>query len=258
MITHLIIGIVQGIVEWIPVSSEGILVIIFRCCTSIGWQEAISIALLLHFGTAVSSVIYFRKEIVEMLKFRDWTQGTQKHLLSAIIISTFFTGISGIPIYITLTDMPSAYGYYLMIAIGVLIIITGVVQIRQITKTGKSIADLNIYEIIIFGLIQGLSILPGLSRSALTISFLLSRKLNVEESLRLSYLVSIPVSVGGGMLGLIGLGVSNVGINHIVGILAAFIVGLATIGLLMNVLKKIPMGIVAMLTGVIVIVSTLV
>ena len=110
MASSILIGLIQGIVEWIPVSSEGILVIIFDCCTDVGFAEAVAIALLLHFGTGVASVIYFHKDIFEIVKVRDWTTGSQKNLLSAVIISSFFTGMIGIPIYLAMTSIPESLG----------------------------------------------------------------------------------------------------------------------------------------------------
>tara|TARA_B100001559_G_scaffold315787_1_gene318254 strand:+ start:3358 stop:4134 length:777 start_codon:yes stop_codon:yes gene_type:complete len=254
--SSILIGLIQGVVEWIPVSSEGILVILFDCCTEIGFSEGIAIALLLHFGTGVASTMYFSKDIIEILKVRDWTTGSQKNLLSAIIISSFFTGIIGIPIYLAMTSIPEHLGKYLMILIGILIIITGLVQIRQVSKVGRSIDDIKVFEMSLLGIVQGFSILPGLSRSALTLSFLIGREVKVEDALKLSYLISIPVSFGGGLLGLFALGVFSLELSHIVGIFTAFLAGIITIGFLMRLLKNIPMGMVALATGVLVIGSS--
>tara|TARA_A100001037_G_scaffold306630_1_gene353459 strand:+ start:5690 stop:6466 length:777 start_codon:yes stop_codon:yes gene_type:complete len=254
--TNILIGLIQGIVEWIPVSSEGILVIIFECCTTIGFAEGVAIALLLHFGTGLASLLYFSKDIIEILKVRDWTTGNQKNLLAAILISSCFTGMIGIPIYLAMTSIPESLGKYVMILIGILIIVTGIVQIKQISRVGRSIDDLHILEMSLLGIVQGFSILPGLSRSALTLSFLIGREVKVEDALKLSYLISIPVSFGGGLIGLLTLGPSVLDISHLAGIVAAFFVGVLTIGFLMRLLKSIPMGLVALATGFLVIGSS--
>ena len=256
MASSILIGLIQGIVEWIAVRSEGILVIIFDCCTDVGFAEAVAIALLLHFGTGVASVIYFHKDIFEIVKVRDWTTGSQKNLLSAVIISSFFTGIIGIPIYLAMTSIPESLGKYLMILIGVLIIITGIVQIKQVSKIGRTINDLNVLEMSLLGIVQGFSILPGLSRSALTLSFLIGRQVKVEDALKLSYLISIPVSFGGGLLGLLALGLLSIDLQHLAGIFTAFVIGILTIGFLMKLLRNIPMGLVALATGILVIGSS--
>lgn len=257
MTSSILIGLIQGIVEWIPVSSEGILVIIFDCCTDIGFAEGLAIALLLHFGTGLSSLLYFSKDIVEILKFRDWTEGSQKNLLAAMVISSAFTGMVGIPIFLVLSSIPEHIGKYLMIGIGILIIVTGIVQIKQVSTIGRNISEIKVLEMVLLGIVQGFAILPGLSRSALTLSFLISRQVKVNDALKLSYLISIPVSFGGGLLGLLSLGINTINYTHLAGLLTAFLVGIITIGFLMRLLKNIPMGLVALSTGALVIVSSL-
>ena len=90
----------------------------------------------------------------------------------------------------------------------------------------------------------------------LGLDILIGSQVKVEDALKLSYLISIPVSFGGGLLGLLALGLLSIDLQLLAGIFTAFVIGILTIGFLMKLLRNIPMGLVALATGILVIGSS--
>jgi len=178
MWSYLILGIVQGITEWLPISSQGVVAILARF-TQIGINE-IDVAIFLHLGTACAVLFYFRHEWLKIIKLENPV------LLKFLIVTTIISLIIGFPLYhlIRLTTVGSA----LLFITGIGLLITAWLH-RTRRKRGWSFDKLAY----VVGLIQGLSVIPGFSRSGGTIFGLSLGKLNQTQILKISYLMSVPV-----------------------------------------------------------------
>ena len=175
---YIFLGILQGIFEWIPISSQGI--------TALASQyflkefHPIDVAIFLHLGTLLAVLIYFRKEWKEVLTLKD------KNLFYFLIIATFFSLIVGFPLYKSVKEITIGAG--LLVVMGFGLLLTSFLQ-----KERKSF-NLNLNHLAIFsGFLQGLSVIPGLSRSGSTIFGLSLGKKNPSEILKISYMMSAPV-----------------------------------------------------------------
>lgn len=240
-IQALILGMVQGALEWLPVSSEGITSLVMINFFGKSLTEAVSIALWLHIGTLAAAVTYFRKEIWSMLKNLKSYQPTSDHetdrLTTFIITATIFTALVGAPIYFMGIEKFKLTGETATIFIGGLLIFTGMMMKLAGRRVSKRKEE-SFTDGLISGIAQGFSILPGISRSGFTTSVLLLRKHKPEKSLKLSFLISIPAVMGAQILLKMNRALT-LNSPMIAGALASFIVGYLTISTLLKIGKRI-------------------
>jgi undecaprenyl-diphosphatase len=177
MFDYFILGIIQGIVEWIPISSQGVVSLVSQLI--IKDFNPLEVALFLHSGTLLAAVIYFRKDWFDILKLKD------KILLRFLIISTIVSALIGFIFYHLIKDL--AVGSGLLIVTGF-----GLIFTAYFHKTKKTI-EINFNCLaIVAGFLQGLAVIPGFSRSGGTIFGLSLFGLPPEKILKISYLMSIP------------------------------------------------------------------
>ncbi len=241
----LVLGVVQGITEWLPISSEGINTLILLQFFQKPLAEAIQISIWLHTGTLLAALIYFRRDVVPLLRhlpqyLRELGAGSGTGLdamTTFLIVSTVLTGVVGTPlIFIGLSQEVIPAGLVTAI-IGVFLIITGVVLKYaprfQGTKTTPGIKDA-----IVLGVVQAFSVFPGLSRSGLTVAGLLFRGYDARQALRISFLMSIPVVLAA-EVGLVLINGVSFNLLAMSGIVTAFLFGLLTIGVLLRIAARI-------------------
>ncbi|MFP3909972.1 MAG: undecaprenyl-diphosphate phosphatase [Archaeoglobaceae archaeon] len=182
----IILSMVQGIAEWLPVSSEGLSVLVMLNLFGQNISQAITYAFFLHLGTALAVLIRFRREFIHML------QGSQ--LLKIVIITTASTALIAVPL-VSFIEMQVQNGRLMNLFIGFLLILTGVML--RIPGSGyKTTEQMSVTDMVLLGLAQGLAVLPGISRSGTTISFLMLRKMSEEQALKLSFIISVPAVLG--------------------------------------------------------------
>ncbi len=246
---QLILGVIQGITEWLPISSSGFIILTmtnFFGVTDIGFL--IHSALLLHLGTFFAALIYFRKDVgnlfTALFKYKYQDENTKK-TFKFLIIATIISGIIGLVLLKTLYSFESQIeftGKIITGFIGVLLLFTGVIQLKAGKQGLKTQREIKNSDSILLGAVQGISSLPGISRSGITVSTLLLRKFDDTTALKLSFLMSLPIV----LLGNIFLNFHDITMVYsgsaIYGLLASFIFGLITIHFLMKLSKKINFG----------------
>ena len=230
MLEQIILGIVQGIVEWLPVSSEGVLILIRTNFFPIeqGLEKTIREVLFLHLGTFLAALLYFRKDV--------WKVWENKKLFNFLLITTLISGILGyslLKLFINLEEDLVLSSKIITLIIGLLLLITAYLQIKVNKRGDREIKDLNNKDSWLLGLMQGLSALPGLSRSGLTVSTLLLRKFNSHDALKLSFLMSLPIVLAGNIV--LNLNSFSFSLELFVGLIFSFVFGLLTINLLLKI-----------------------
>lgn len=258
MLEQIILGIVQGITEWLPVSSEGVIVLIAKNFLKEGItiETVVKQALFLHLGTFLAALVYFRKDVLSLIKTlfnyksaKIETQKIFKFLLISFLISGFL-GFALLKIFIGLEDQISLSAKAITLLIGFLLLITAYLQIKAPKQGHRKSIDLKNTDSVLLGLIQGLAVLPGLSRSGLTVSTLLLRKFDDQDALKLSFLMSLPIVLAGNIiLNFNDLIFSN---DLIWGLIFSFIFGLLTIDLLLKIAKRINFGYFVLIFGLLV------
>ncbi len=230
-LTAIIAGLLQGIFEWLPISSQGNILGIFIWLGS-NPQEALRLAVMLHMGTVLAAIIYFRKEIKEILK---WKKKEEKELGKFVIIATFATIITAIPSYLLLEEFLGTSVALVVLLLAILLVITGLLQL---SKKIKGTGELNFKNAIFTGLGQGFSVLPGVSRSGTTTAVLLFTGFTPEKAFRVSFLMSIPAI----LLAEVGYGIIKGFLFDefaLIALVIAFVVGLISMDLLIKVARKI-------------------
>ncbi|NWF96664.1 MAG: undecaprenyl-diphosphate phosphatase [Candidatus Thorarchaeota archaeon] len=208
---QLLVAVIQGLVEWLPISSEGQVVLFLYSTGAVNYEDVISLAIWLHLGTTMAVVARYPRDIVSLVTLRD------RRLLRQLLIATAATAAVAIPLYFTLrTVVTAATGDLLNMLVGGLLIVTALMLylpgkrgVDMTTQTSEHEAsDKNM---LLAGLAQGFSVLPGLSRSGLTISALLMQRIDKNTAFRLSFIMSVPAVLG--ILGLevlLGHGVTSI------------------------------------------------
>ena len=245
MLEVIILGIVQGIAEWLPVSSEGMIFLIKTNFFGGGdFIDIARLALFLHLGTFLAALVYFRKEVAVLLRslinYNKAGENTKK-ILNFLIVSTLISGVLGLfllKVFESMEAMIIDSTRFITLMIGVLLLITAFLQFKA--KKGELEKDSSKIEKkdgIKLGIVQGFAALPGLSRSGLTVSALLLRKFNEETALKLSFLMSLPIVLGGNII----LNLNNFSFNSsmLVGLVFSFVFGLITIDILLKFARKV-------------------
>ena len=155
-------------------------------------SQALRLSIFIHTGTLLSATLYFRREIRDLLRLvaGDRSKPEDIRLLTFLFLATMLTGLVGLPLYLL---VKSAISEWLFIVLtGSALIATGLIQrVSQVSGTRET-RDLVPPDGLLTGLLQGLSALPGVSRSGMTLTALLVRGFKADEALRLSFILSIP------------------------------------------------------------------
>ena len=184
------LGMVQGLTEFLPVSSSGHLVI---SQYFLGVKEpGVTFEVLVHFGTLFSVIWVFWKDITNLfLGFSRQMQ--QRKLMALLAISIIPTGLMGVflgPFFKGLYENVTAVGFMLLV--------TGLILwlIERLPVGTKNIKKMGVSDALLISLAQGFAIIPGISRSGSTITAALARNLDMETAVRFSFLMSLPVIFG--------------------------------------------------------------
>jgi undecaprenyl-diphosphatase len=228
-----IIGVLQGVLEWLPVSSEGNITLFLVSVLGLDPSETLGLAIFLHLGTGLAALVYYRKESWDILI--GATEG-EKDMRSRLFVMTGLTGAVGLPIYVYL-KVSATVGEALLALTGLALIATGLMQKRAEVTGERDASSLSWPETMALGVLQGLAIIPGLSRSGITTSTMLLRGLRSDEAFKVSFIMSIPASFAAG-LGLMLIDGFQVTTGALVAIVVSAVVGYMTIGALIGFAKK--------------------
>ena len=269
MIEYIIIAILQGLFEWLPISSSGQVMIVSVNFFGIPPEQAFSLSIWMHLGTTFAVLLKLRKDYIQIIKsILPWkfeVDGIDTKKRNWLIYATIGTAITAIPLYflfkfVIIEGFDSTQGDMLTLVISGLLIITGIMLLTFRKKFGKkTLNTVSNRELIkdssISGLFQGIAILPGISRSGFTVSTILFEKYDQDQSLKLSFLMSVPVALASvGMDIIFGEG-SVFGTIDIFTILiitvVSFIVGYLSMELLLKIAQKINFSYFCILYGVI-------
>jgi len=269
MIEFIIIAILQGLVEWLPISSSGQVMIVSINIFGITPEEAFSLSIWLHLGTTLAVLLRFRTEYIRIIKSvvpnifevnevdikrRNW-----------LIIATIGTAVTGLPLYflfriVILDTFTATQGDILTLIISGLLIVTGLLLLKINKKYGlKTIESVPNKDVskdsFISGLFQGIAVLPGISRSGFSVSAILLENYEQKNALNLSFIMSVPVAIASIIVDIIFGEGSVFGIldplTIIVITLVSFITGYLSIEFLLRIAKRAKFGYFCIIYGII-------
>ncbi|MDE1870631.1 MAG: undecaprenyl-diphosphate phosphatase [Candidatus Micrarchaeota archaeon] len=271
LLYSVIIGVVQGISEWLPISSKTQVLVASNYLLNLNFQQAYTFGLFMEIGTILAAIIYFRKDIATLARVLLGSKSEEgRRLFKYVLVSTIATGIIGAPLYLVADSITG-------ISLGIPMMIIGLVLIgdalvirysKKIQSKGagtKKFKDLKMKDYILVGIAQGIAALPGVSRSGITTSTMLVMGVEPDEAFRLSFLIGIFAAIAAFGLTLVAsranvtTALASIGIvGLLVAIATATIISVFLIDFLVKVAGKskivyvtAALGIIAMASGVI-------
>lgn len=255
VVLALVVGILQGIFEWLPISSEGNITLYLTVVENVSPAVAVRLSLFLHAGTALSALAYYRGEVVSLLgTVPEWRLkrafDRERSELSFLVVATVASVLVGALAYFLLIDLASELAGGAFVAlIGGLLVVTGVLQ-RAVEGVGGRRATPDFLDAVLVGALQGIAILPGVSRSGTTASALLLRGHDGPSSFRLSFLLSIPAALGAGVLAVLDGGFPAIApMSALIALSTSAVVGYLTIDALMRLVERVSFWLVCVGLG---------
>jgi len=263
MLEHIIAGIIQGICEWLPVSSSGVVALVKKSFfnSPLSIEEMSRENLFLHFGTFLAAFFYLRAEVLlifkNIIKYPS-AKTEDKNLIKFLTISTMISGTLGLVLLKMITFLQMQLdltGKFATGVIGILLLITASIELKSKKNGHKKLENIKTSDSIILGIAQGFAVLPGLSRSGITIASLLLRKFDKTMAIKLSFLMSLPIVFAGNIL--LNFHEFKFSAKALVGLTASFLFGLLTMHILIKLSQKFNFGYFILFFGLLTLSSTL-
>jgi undecaprenyl-diphosphatase len=269
LIYSLIIGIIQGISEWLPISSKTQVIVSSSYLLKLSFQQAYTFGLFMEIGTIIAAVAYFRRDMIGIIRVLLGSKNeAHRKLLIYVVVVTLITGIIGAPLYLVADSLNG-------IAIGIPMLIVGLVLIadaalirysrkrREKGMNSRKLQNFTRRDYLLIGVAQGIAALPGVSRSGVTTSAMLLMNVEPDEAFRLSFFAGLFAAIGAFGLTLVttrsnvAAAVAEIGLPGLaVAIVASTVVSLFLIDFLVKVAGKSKiiyltsvLGIIAMASG---------
>jgi undecaprenyl-diphosphatase len=233
----IVLGILQGLTEFLPVSSSGHLVVL-QYLLGLG-QPMLAYDVLLHIGTLIAVVAYFRREVagmaVSLVAPARFPAGRRLvFMIVAASVPTAIIGLSFESLVETTFQTPAAVALFWVLTAGLLF------GVSRISGSGKGIEEITLTDALLIGLFQGVAVLPGVSRSGATIVMGMICGLRPKDAAAFSFLLSIPAILGAVVLqakDLRGVGGAESGL-YVTGAVIAAVTGYVAIWILLKLLQK--------------------
>ena len=246
ILKYIFIAFVQGVAEILPISSSGHITLASEI---VNINPSLTLSIFLHAGSLIAVIVYYAKDLWKMIKNlflyifkKDRSEEAIKYskLVLMLVIATIPAGLVGV----FLKDIIDQI-FQDNIFLGIDFLITAIILfvIGRINYDRKT-KDMNILDAFIVGLFQAVGVLPGISRSGITISGLKTRKFNNEDSANFAFLMFIPISVGSFLVEVYDLIKepsafdSSLAVPYLIGIVVAGVVTYFALKLLLKVIKK--------------------
>ena len=236
----LILSVVQGLTEFLPVSSKGHLVLGNAVLGALGYplaKDLVEVSIVLHLGTLLSVLVYYRREVARML-------GSDRRVIPLLILATVPVGILGVGIKKGLPESVLDGLFNNIVLVGCMFFVTATLLIIASRRTAGTTEypQMSWRQALLIGFYQAFAILPGVSRSGTTIAGGLGAGLTRESAATFAFLMSIPAILGAGLLeglemleeGTTGTPVAKLA----VGFAMSFVIGLASLALLIQFIKR--------------------
>ncbi|MBP9115884.1 MAG: undecaprenyl-diphosphatase UppP [Acidimicrobiia bacterium] len=195
----IILGIIQGLTEFLPISSSGHLAIIPQI---LGWNDLSATAektfdIALHAGTLVGAIVYLRKDIIEIIKGCLETLKTKKlNQQSRLGVFILLTAIPGALLGALFEDKIAQHLSKPALIASMLIIFAIILYLADRLKGNRNTDEFNFKDVLVVGVSQAFALQPGVSRSGITMTALRLKNFTREASARLSFLMLIPIVAG--------------------------------------------------------------
>lgn len=192
LIEAIILGIVQGLTEFLPVSSSGHLILF---PWFFGWHgdvDSLAFGVALHAGTLIALIAYFRKDLIQLAMGVSSGGG----MIWRIFVGCIPAGLIGVLFHDSIGELR----YPLLVAFTLSSVALVMLIVERRFVKGRSFDEITFKDAIIIGVAQSLALIPGVSRSGITITAGLANGINREASARFSFVLSMPLVAGASLL----------------------------------------------------------
>ena len=245
LIKAAVLGIVQGLTEFLPVSSTGHLVIVEDALGVSEETFGLSFDAAIHLGTLAAVLVYFRATIVILvsagfasLRVRRWDVSADSRLAWLLLIGTIPAGIIGLLLESTIEDIFRAPA----LVATMLILFSAALLLAERLRGDRGLSSVGLWDALIVGAAQSVALIPGVSRSGITISAGMLRRFRREEAAAFAFLLSGPIVAAAGGKQLLDIARSKHGDTDLavvgVGLVAAAVTGYAAIAFLLHFLRR--------------------
>lgn len=233
-LSNIFLGIIQGITEFLPISSSGHLLIFQKIFKT---NNKLTVDIILHIATIISVIIYFRKDLIDLISGILKKDKKAIRLMFFIFVVTLVTGLIAIlakDFFERSFDSSWAISLSFMFT-GIILFLT-----KKFMHGYKDINDISLIYAFILGIAQAFAIIPAVSRSGITIAVLLFIGLKKSQAFKISFLASIPAIVGALILEFkdVSLVLSNNFYPMLSGFIVAFLSGLFSLKLLSYLINR--------------------
>jgi undecaprenyl-diphosphatase len=235
----ILFGMIQGLTEFLPISSSGHLLLLHEWL-SLETSSTLSFDVALHVGTLLAVVIYFRQDLWGMLQALVIRPRSEEGILAAsVVVGTLPAALTGwfLEDWITLTFRSPYLVAAMLVLIGLVMII-----VERTHRAQRPLSTLTWSDAILMGCAQAVSLIPGTSRSGITIIAGMARQIKRADAARFSFYLSVPVIAGAGVKKGIDLLSTSLPLSELllmlIGILASFVTGIVVIQWLLNYLGR--------------------
>jgi undecaprenyl-diphosphatase len=271
-----LVGVLQGVLEWLPVSSEAG-VSLALTALGVAAEEATAFALVLHGGTAIAATVYYREVLLDLTRrVPGWRPASAFDAgtadVSFYVLATLASGVTGVAGFLVLEEVATALaGGAFLALVGVLLVVTGGLLWlgeRAADRTGPPVSGTATrdrvdqpgllaaperprpVDAVLVGLLQGLAVLPGISRSGTTVSALLLRGYDGPDAIEHSFVLSIPAAFGAGTVAYLESGLPSISPTvALLALLASAVVGFLTVDVLTRVARRLAFSRVCLAFG---------
>lgn len=235
LIKYIILGLIQGFTEPLPISSSGHLKI-FRYLFKDNLINDLTLEIFLNFSSFLAVVFFYKKDIKELLfnsfkyiKTKETKYKKSYKYIILIIISTLFPGLIGLLLKDYIENI------FDIKLVSICLLITSLLLFLIKDKDGYK-KEISIKDSIIIGLFESISIFPGISRSASTLTGCLNQNIDINESIKYSFMLYLPISIGTFILSLNDIKLINN--YYLISAIFTFISTYFSLKLFINIVKK--------------------
>lgn len=234
----LILGIVQGLTEFLPVSSSGHIEL-GKALLDMELEDDLTFSIIVHFATVLSTIVVFRKQIAQLIQSLftfKWNKDNQ--FITYILISA----IPIVFIGFTLKDKIEALFTGKLVLVGLMLLVTAALLLST-TLFKNTRGELNWWKALIIGVAQAIAILPGISRSGATISMALNLGVDKEKAAQFSFLMVLLPIIGASLFEIKDIAAANA-VNSIqvmplvAGFIGSFLSGWLACTLMLKIVKQ--------------------
>lgn len=237
MLPAIIWGLVQGLTEFLPISSSGHLVVVPEFLDALGMDispPSLAVTAVLHLGTLIAILVYFRADVLSVLRMHREPGGRKIALLVAV---GTVPALIGLPLKSPIESIQENVTY-----VGIALVATGVILVvgQWLARGVRVLLDGRVPDAVVVGIAQALALIPGISRSGVTIAAGNGRRFAPIEAARFSFLLGIPAIAGAGLVSLPEVfSEGGFGPELVVGLIVAAVSGYLAIALLLAALRRV-------------------